>query len=67
MTLPTKSEPSTFFNGQEMDEEGRGGEEGTSDPLSGRLLSEFRVLKVLGRGGFGEVIKVLNRLDDQVS
>ncbi len=29
-----------------------------ADSLSSRLQSEFLVLKLLGKGGFGEVIKV---------
>lgn len=35
-------------------------------PLPSRLLSEFETLQFLGSGGFGDVLKVRNKLDGNV-
>lgn len=37
----------------------------TDYPLQSRLNTEFEVLGELGRGGFGEVLKVRNKLDSR--
>ncbi|KAK3700276.1 hypothetical protein RRG08_033554 [Elysia crispata] len=57
-------------NGQESDDKAEEKEEEDFDYLSSlvasgqsRLASEFDLLKVLGKGGFGDVLKVKNKLD----